>query len=47
MALLWGFIFEGIGPDFFDILGAFIAVIGVIIIFYTPRKGEERVWADR
>jgi small multidrug resistance family-3 protein len=47
MALLWGFIFEGIGPDFYDILGAFIAVIGVIIIYYAPRKGEKGLWTDR
>jgi small multidrug resistance family-3 protein len=40
MALFWGFFFEGIIPDTFDILGATIAGIGVIIIFYFPRKKE-------
>jgi small multidrug resistance family-3 protein len=47
MALMWGFVFEGVVPDFYDILGAFVAVIGVIIIYYTPRKGQERLWTVR
>ena len=47
MALLWGFIFEGVSPDFYDTLGASIAIIGVIIIYYTPRKGEKGLWTDR
>ena len=41
MALFWGFFFEEIIPDTFDILGAVIAGIGVIIIFYYPRKKED------
>jgi len=40
MALLWGWIFQGIKPDAFDIIGASISVVGVVIIFYKPRKGE-------
>lgn len=47
MALIWGFVFEGIGPDFYDILGASIAIVGVIIIYYTPRKEEKGLWTDR
>jgi len=43
MALLWSWIFEGIPPDYFDIMGSIIALIGVGIIFYWPRKGE-RLW---
>jgi len=43
MAMLWGWIFEGIGPDRFDIFGGVIALIGVGIIFYWPRK-EEYIW---
>ena len=43
MALLWGFIFQGIVPDKYDIIGTIIASIGVIIIFYYPRKGENKV----
>jgi len=38
MAMLWGWIFEGIGPDRFDIIGGLIALVGVGIIFYYPRK---------
>jgi small multidrug resistance family-3 protein len=41
MALMWGWIFQGIVPDNFDILGTIIAIVGVAIIFYMPRKGEK------
>jgi small multidrug resistance family-3 protein len=44
MALVWGFLFENIIPDFYDMLGAVIAIIGVVIIFYVPRTGEESLW---
>jgi len=44
MALLWGLLFENVIPDFYDILGAIIAIIGIVIIFYVPRKGEEALW---
>lgn len=47
MALIWGFVFEGTSPDFYDILGASIAIVGVIIIYYTPRKDEKGLWTDR
>ena len=40
MAMLWGWIFDGIAPDRFDVIGAIIALVGVSIIFYWPRKGE-------
>ena len=40
MAMFWGWIFEGIPPDLFDSIGAGIALIGVGVIFYWPRKGE-------
>jgi len=43
MALLWGFVFQGVIPDKYDIAGTIIASIGVIIIFYYPRKGENKV----
>ena len=42
MAMLWGWIFEGITPDRFDVLGALIALIGIGIIFYWPRKHEKQ-----
>jgi small multidrug resistance family-3 protein len=40
MALLWGWIFQGIRPDTFDIIGSIISLIGVMIIFYMPRKNK-------
>lgn len=46
MAVFWGWIFQGIAPDKFDIIGAIIALIGVGIIFYMPRKGE-KIWSKR
>jgi small multidrug resistance family-3 protein len=41
MALFWGLFLEGEVPDIYDIVGAIVAIAGVIIIFYAPRKGEE------
>ena len=43
MAVLWGWLIDGIMPDNYDIIGSIIAVIGVMIIFYMPRKGE-KLW---
>ncbi len=43
MAVLWGWLIDGVRPDHYDIIGTVIAVIGVLIIFYYPRKGE-KVW---
>lgn len=40
MAMLWGWVFDGIAPDRFDVIGVLIALIGVAVIFYWPRKGE-------
>jgi small multidrug resistance family-3 protein len=44
MALFWGWVFEGIAPDLFDLIGMAIALTGVAIIFYMPRKGEKAIW---
>ena len=44
-AVFWGWIFEGIAPDMFDIIGSAIAIAGVIIIYYMPRKGEKAIWS--
>jgi small multidrug resistance family-3 protein len=50
MALVWGWIFERVTPDRFDVIGAAIAMAGVAIIFYMPRKGkgegEKAVWSN-
>lgn len=37
LSLLWGWKVENIPPDKFDIIGGFIALIGVLIIMYWPR----------
>lgn len=47
MALLWGIVFEKEVPDIFDIVGAVVAIIGIIIIFYAPRRGEESLWSKQ
>jgi small multidrug resistance family-3 protein len=49
MAIAWGWIFERIVPDVFDIVGAIIAIVGVIVIFYMPRNGvgERSLWSTQ
>ena len=49
MSVLWGWIFEGIAPDMYDIIGTLIAIIGVIIIYYMPRKEDEakQIWQSK
>ena len=37
MSLLWSMKLENYTPDRYDIIGALIALLGVCIIFYTPR----------
>ncbi len=44
MSVFWGWLIDGVRPDSYDIIGTIIAVIGVLIIFYYPRKGE-KVWS--
>lgn len=43
MAIFLGYFFEGVIPDTYDIVGTIIASIGVIIIFYHPRKEGEKI----
>ena len=43
MSVFWGWLIDGVRPDTFDIIGTVIAVIGVLIIFYYPRK-DETIW---
>lgn len=38
MSLLWGWKVDQFIPDRFDIIGAFIALIGVAVMFYAPRN---------
>jgi small multidrug resistance family-3 protein len=43
MAIGWGYFIQGVVPDTYDIVGTIIASIGVIIIFYYPRKEGEKI----
>ncbi len=43
MSILWGWLIDGVPPDNYDVIGTLIAVVGVLIIYYYPRK-EEKVW---
>lgn len=48
MSVLWGWIFEGFAPDIYDIIGTIIAIIGVAIIYYMPRKDAEKtIWQSK
>ncbi len=38
MSILWGWGIDKQTPDRFDLLGAFVALIGVAIIMYAPRS---------
>ena len=44
ISVFWGWLIDGVRPDNYDIIGAAIAVVGVLIIFYYPRKGE-KIWS--
>jgi len=36
-SILWGAIVDKKQPDRYEVIGAFIALIGVVVIFYIPR----------
>lgn len=38
LSLLWGWLVDKQMPDRFDLIGGFVALIGVTIIFYAPRN---------
>jgi small multidrug resistance family-3 protein len=38
MSLLWAWRMEGFKPDRYDIIGAVVALAGVMIIMYAPRN---------
>lgn len=37
LSILWGWKVDGFAPDKFDWLGAWIIVLGVLVMMYTPR----------
>jgi small multidrug resistance family-3 protein len=39
LSLLWGWWLDGRKPDVWDVTGALICLIGVMVIMYVPRHG--------
>ncbi|SFL17374.1 YnfA family protein [Geodermatophilus ruber] len=39
-SLAWGMVVDGFRPDRYDILGAAICLVGVLVIMYAPRAGS-------
>lgn len=37
LSLLWGWQIDKIAPDKFDLLGAWLALLGVLVMMYAPR----------
>ena len=38
LSILWGWKVDRIAPDGFDLIGGLIALVGVVIIMYWPRR---------
>lgn len=38
LSILWGWKVDKIAPDKFDVIGGFVALLGVAIIMYWPRS---------
>ena len=38
-SLLWGMLVDGFRPDRYDLLGAAVCLVGVVVIMYAPRAG--------
>lgn len=38
LSILWGWQVDGVTPDRFDWLGAWITLLGVLVILYAPRN---------
>ena len=38
LSLLWGWALDGDRPDRFDVIGAAIALVGVCVMYYAPRR---------
>jgi small multidrug resistance family-3 protein len=39
LSLLWAWRVDHFKPDRYDIIGALICIVGVLVMFYTPRTG--------
>jgi small multidrug resistance family-3 protein len=38
LSIVWGWQIDKIAPDKFDLLGAWIVLLGVVVILYAPRR---------
>jgi len=38
LAIAWGWLVDRVVPDKFDLLGAWISFLGVLVIMYAPRQ---------
>jgi len=38
LSILWGWRVDGVIPDKYDLLGGWIALLGVLVIMYAPRS---------
>ncbi len=38
LSIAWGWLVDRVVPDKFDLLGAWVAFLGVLIIMYAPRQ---------
>lgn len=38
LSILWGWKIDHVAPDFYDIVGGIVALVGVAIIMYAPRS---------
>lgn len=41
-SLLWGIVLDGFRPDRFDVIGAALCLVGVVVIMYGPRERSVR-----
>lgn len=40
LSLLWGWLIDKQQPDRWDLIGAAVALVGVLLIFYAPRSAS-------
>lgn len=38
LSILWGWLVDRVSPDKFDLLGAWVVLLGVLVIMYAPRS---------
>jgi small multidrug resistance family-3 protein len=38
LSILWGWAIDRVAPDRYDLLGGWIALLGVLVIMYAPRS---------